>query len=97
MKAKLVTQPVDRLDCAPLPAIPVDRYDGFFIFARYDNGPGNGTEPPDAAKARVLIQRPGEPPAVLGMEDFRALWSGPMIFLTSKASCAGDLAKFDFT
>jgi subfamily B ATP-binding cassette protein HlyB/CyaB len=97
MKAQLVTQPVDRLDRAPLPAIAVDRDGGFFILARYDNGAGNGGEAPAEAKARVLLQRPGEPPAVLGMEDFLALWSGQLIFLTSKASYAGDMAKFDFT
>ena len=48
-------------------------------------------------KTRLLIQRPGEPPQVLSWVAFTGMWSGELIFLTSKASFAGDMARFDFT
>jgi subfamily B ATP-binding cassette protein HlyB/CyaB len=93
MSAKLVAQPAERLDRVPFPVIGVDVEGGFFILARYAPG-GSG---PEAAAPKVLMQRPGQPPAVLELPDFLALWSGQLIFLTSKASFAGDMAKFDFT
>ena len=97
MKAKLVAQPPERLDRAPLPAIALDSDGGFFILARYDQG-GNGTsEATTSTAARVLIQRPGEPPAILELNAFLSCWSGQLIFLTSKANYAGDMAKFDFS
>ncbi len=97
MKAQLVSQPLERLDHAPLPAIALDRDGRFFILAKYDRG-GNGASASTAATApRVLVQRPGEQPAILDLEDFLARWSGQLIFLTSKATYAGDTAKFDFT
>ena len=46
---------------------------------------------------RLLIQRPGDPPSVLTLEEFVALWSGQLIFVTSKANFAGEVANFDFT
>ncbi len=97
MKAQLVAQPTERLDRAPLPAIALDRNGGFFILAKYDQG-GNASSTPTAPKiARLLVQQPGEQPAVLDLNDFLARWTGQLIFLTSKASFAGDVAKFDFT
>lgn len=97
MKAKLVTQPPKRLDRAPLPAIALDIDGGFFILAKYDHG-NSGTPGASAgAVPRVLIQRPGEPPAILELNDFLARWSGQLIFLTSKANYAGNMANFDFS
>jgi subfamily B ATP-binding cassette protein HlyB/CyaB len=87
--AKLVHQPIERLDRAPLPAIAIDHEGRFLILARVDTS--------NADSPRVLIQRPGEPPAVLTLEAFLALWSGELIFLTSKASYAGAMARFDFS
>ena len=96
MSAKLLLQPPERLDRAPLPAIALDTEGGFFILARY--GQMSSCTPGAAcAPAKVLVQRPGEPPAVLELPDFLARWSGRLIFLTSKASFAGEMAKFDFT
>ncbi len=48
-------------------------------------------------KIRLLIQRPGEPPQVLSWSAFTGIWSGELIFLTSKASFAGEMARFDFS
>ena len=51
----------------------------------------------DSEKIRLLIQRPGEPPQVLSWAAFTGIWSGELIFLTSKASFAGEMARFDFS
>ena len=46
---------------------------------------------------RVLIQRPGEAPTVLPVGKLLANWTGELIFFTSKASFAGQMARFDFS
>ncbi|WP_310601124.1 type I secretion system permease/ATPase [Desulfobulbus sp.] len=98
MSAKLVRQPTDRLERAPLPAIALDKEGGFFILARYGHAANAvPSASPDDAATKVLVQKPGEPPAVLALQDFLDRWSGQLVFLTSKASFAGDMAKFDFT
>ncbi len=89
LTAKLVRQPPERLGKAPLPAIAFDTDDRAFIAARYDES--NPDNP------RILIQRPGEPPAVLTRQAFLAAWSGEFVLLTSKANFSGNLAKFDFS
>lgn len=100
LATRIVRQPLDRLDKAPLPCIARDREGGFFILAKIDHG-----QPPAAASGRgafpagvrCLIQRPGEPPRVLSGEIFLSQWSGELLLLTSKASLAGEMARFDFT
>lgn len=88
LSAKLVRQPIERLDRTPLPAIGIDVQGRFFIVAKYDAGPNS---------QRVLIQRPGSSPCVLTLADFLEVWTGQIILCTSKASFAGEMAKFDFT
>ena len=87
--AKRVRQPPERLLKAPLPCIAVDADGRFFILAKVDAAADEA--------GRVLVQRPGESPSVLPLAAFLALWSGELIFLTSKASFAGEVARFDFT
>jgi subfamily B ATP-binding cassette protein HlyB/CyaB len=105
LTARRLKQDPRRLHLAPLPAIAQDQAGRFFVAAKYDAGqaaestataqPGTSAEP--ASNARILIQRPGEQPQVLGMASFLAEWTGELIFFTSKASFAGEMAKFDFT
>ena len=97
MKARLVTQPRARLSRAPLPAIAVDNDGEFFILAKYDQGSAGDDGTYSDATARLLVQKPGDPPAILTMDEFLERWSGQLIFLTSKASYAGAMANFDFT
>jgi subfamily B ATP-binding cassette protein HlyB/CyaB len=89
LSARLVRQPPDRLAQAPLPAIAFDREGRAFIVARHDVGGDGGP--------RLLVQRPDEPPAPLPLAAFLATWSGEMVFVASRASRAGELAKFDFS
>ncbi len=89
LTARSIRQPTHRLDKAPLPAIAVDRVGRYYILARY--------QPADAAASKVLIQRPGEPPALLPWGDFLAQWSGELVLVASKHSLQGELAQFDFS
>ncbi|MGU7844037.1 type I secretion system permease/ATPase [Burkholderia sp. AW33-5] len=88
LSAKLVRHPTDRLKTAPMPAIGIDTHGRAFIVAKYvENG----------ETVNLLIQRAGQPPRLVALQDFLAQWSGELIFCTSKASYAGQLAKFDFS
>jgi len=89
MTGKLVSQEPGRLGRTPFPAIALLKNGGYFIAVKFDPGTTGGQ--------RLLIQRPGEPPQVLSIEDFLEVWSGRFIYLTSKANYAGDLARFDFS
>jgi subfamily B ATP-binding cassette protein HlyB/CyaB len=76
---------LSRLPQTPLPALAIDPEGRFFILARVD-------------AEQVLIQDPrAERPQVLSIAEFAARWSGELILFTSRASLAGELAKFDFT
>lgn len=107
LHAKAVQQDPARLAFAPLPAIAQGRDGNYFILAKFDPGPvarGEVTQKKFAQadltaqdSARVLMQRPNESPSVMNLNEFLTLWTGELIFFTSKASFAGDLAKFDFT
>jgi subfamily B ATP-binding cassette protein HlyB/CyaB len=90
LSARVVRQDPTRLDRAPLPAIAMDHAGRFFVVAKFDAR--------DQQHApRLLIVRPGEPPAVLALSEFTDQWSGELILFTSKASFVGEIAKFDFT
>lgn len=91
MSARIVRQAPERLCYAPLPAVAQDREGGFFIVARM------APAAQDGSAERMLIQRAGEQPTLLALSEFYDCWSGELLLFTSKASFAGDLAKFDFT
>ncbi|MGQ0598533.1 type I secretion system permease/ATPase [Aquabacterium sp.] len=97
--AKLVSQPHERLHRVPTPCIGIDTEGRYFVLARVDaGGPEvDDKQEIDPDKARILIQRPGEPPQTLPLGTFLGTWSGECIFLTSKADFAGELSRFDFT
>ena len=85
LKAKSVHSEVARLDRIPLPVLALDVAGRFFIIARCDAD-------------KVLIQDPAvSRPQILSLDEFTACWSGELILFTSRASLAGELAKFDFT
>ncbi len=88
MGAKLVKQQETRLAQTPLPAIGIDKDGEYFVVGRYDAK----SEP-----ARILIQRPGASPKILTLLQFLEIWSGELIFLTSKSNFSGETARFDFT
>ncbi|MBN3759527.1 type I secretion system permease/ATPase [Burkholderia sp. Ac-20365] len=90
LKGRALRQDSLRLASAPLPAIARERESGrFFIVAQHQQRPDGNVQ--------LLIQHPGEPPSVISLEQLLANWSGELVFLTSKASFAADMARFDFT
>ncbi|SAI46725.1 cyclolysin secretion ATP-binding protein [Bordetella ansorpii] len=85
LRARRARSSIARLATTALPAIASDRDGSFFVLARQDG-------------AKVLIQDPRRPSATeVALDVFERMWSGELIQLTSRASLAGDLAKFDFS
>ncbi len=85
LTAKSVRSDHSRLDRVPLPAVAQAHDGSFFIIARADAD-------------RVLIHDPrvGRP-ELKPVAELQERWSGTLLLFTSRASIAGDLAKFDFT
>lgn len=96
LKAKISRTQADRLSLAPLPALAkINGADGvvrWVLLAQCDG-------------QRVLFQDPsaegGGRPTIEPIDTFVQQWapegSGQLMLATSRASLAGDLAKFDFT
>ncbi|AOI60827.1 type I secretion system permease/ATPase [Burkholderia diffusa] len=91
MTARAVQQNLERLDRAPLPAVARMKGEGgYFVVAQYQAG--------DATRApRTLVQFTGDAPTVLPRERLLEIWTGELIYFTSKSSIAGTLARFDFS
>jgi ATP-binding cassette, subfamily B, bacterial HlyB/CyaB len=91
LKAKLFTCSVERLSLAPLPALALMRGEGgdlrVVLLAQCDG-------------ERVLYQDPtaaAPRPKIDQMSEFTSRWTGELILITSRASLAGELARFDFS
>jgi subfamily B ATP-binding cassette protein HlyB/CyaB len=91
LKAKVVRSELTRLDKIPLPAIAVGNDGSFFIIARVQ-APAKET----AQQVMVHDPRSGRP-EILTTENLLARWDGELILFTSRASLAGELARFDFS
>jgi subfamily B ATP-binding cassette protein HlyB/CyaB len=78
----------DRLPLTPLPALALMKDGSVAVVAQCDG-------------QRVLLQRftdGAEPwPLIEPLSAFTEQWSGELILITSRASLAGELAKFDFS
>jgi len=85
LKARIINQPLDRVDRVALPALAL-RDDGpSFIVAKIDG-------------KRALIHDPvlGRP-RVLSEDEFGSLYERRLLVATSRASIRAELGKFDFT
>ncbi|MDO4724696.1 MAG: type I secretion system permease/ATPase [Comamonadaceae bacterium] len=96
----------ERLPFIPLPAICPAADGRFFVWARTAPAPAASAQAGQAAAApglagaasqRMLVQWPGQAPQVLTQQEFLALGTGEAVLLTSRASYAGELARFDFS
>lgn len=82
---KLIKVPFKRLPTTPLPAIAIDQHGRFFILAKVD-------------QQQALIQSPlAEGPQLLTLDELQSYWSGALILISSKASLAAELSRFDFS
>ena len=93
LKAKRSRTTIDRLPLSPLPALAL---------LRGDDGTVRTVVLAQCDGQRVLLQDPaasgaGARPVIESMEAFAAQWTGELILITSRASLAGELAKFDFS
>ena len=91
LKAKRSNTTVERLALTPLPALALMRTEDdslrVVILAQCDG-------------QRVLLQDPAAGaarPTIEPLEVFNSQWTGELILITSRASLAGELAKFDFS
>ncbi|MBN9204803.1 type I secretion system permease/ATPase [Methylibium petroleiphilum] len=89
LKAKLSRTSTDRLSLTPLPALALLRDGRIVVLAQCDG-------------QRVLLQDPsgqlqGGRPVIEPLVAFAEQWTGELILVTSRASAAGELAKFDFS
>lgn len=89
LKARHTTTTFARLSLTPLPALALmNAATGprVVILAQCDG-------------QRVLVQDPaaGGPPTIESVEAFAAQWTGELILIASRASLAGQLARFDFS
>jgi len=93
LKAKRSCPTLERLSLSPLPALALlkseDGKPRVVVLAQCDG-------------QRVLFQDPsgvihGGRPVIEPVSEFERQWSGELILITSRASLAGALAKFDFS
>ena len=97
LKARLSRTTIERLALTPLPALALMRHADassgvesmrVVILAQCDG-------------KRVLFQDPGaggpSGPTIEPIDVFAQHWTGELILITSRASLAGELAKFDFS
>ena len=85
LKAKQTQVAATRLSSTPLPALAMDRDGVFFILAKVDN-------------EQALIHDPvAGRPQTLSLAELETRWNGQLVLFASRASLAGELARFDFT
>ncbi|MDZ4124584.1 MAG: type I secretion system permease/ATPase [Hydrogenophaga sp.] len=107
LKAKVVRTTVERLSLTPLPALAVLRPPEPELGAEAAGPPAplNLTVLAQCDGQRVLLQTPAGSesspadtrPTIEPLEVFVQAWTGQLILITSRASLAGELAKFDFS
>jgi subfamily B ATP-binding cassette protein HlyB/CyaB len=99
LTAKEISQDSSRLSNAPLPAIAQSRDGQYFLLAKYESTTRSASDRSTeiSSNPRVLIQRPGDPPSIITIEELLQNWTGKLIYFTSKATFAGVMAQFDFT
>jgi subfamily B ATP-binding cassette protein HlyB/CyaB len=96
LRAKAGRLKVDRLATTPLPAI-AHAHDGtFFVLAGIQSN--TPAEAGESAAGKVLVHDPrAERPEILTLQAFEERWDGTLVLITSRASLAGELARFDFS
>jgi subfamily B ATP-binding cassette protein HlyB/CyaB len=85
LKARVVPLRTERLTRASLPALALDREGKHFIIARCEG---------DAA---LVLEAGATAPAMAPLETIAQRTTGRMIVFASRASLAGELARFDFS
>jgi subfamily B ATP-binding cassette protein HlyB/CyaB len=87
LKARHSRSTAERLNLAPLPAL-ARLHDGRWVVLAQCDG------------QRVLFQdasAEGSRPTIEPLDTFAAQWTGDLLLIASRASLAGELARFDFS
>jgi subfamily B ATP-binding cassette protein HlyB/CyaB len=85
LKAKVIRQPVDRLDRIALPALALRNDGTAFVVAKVGDD-------------KVLIHDLAlQRPCILTRDEFTARYDGHLLTVASRASLVAELAKFDFS
>jgi ATP-binding cassette, subfamily B, bacterial HlyB/CyaB len=111
LRAKRIRSRIDRLAQTPLPALALmqaspDAATGdtglqVLVLAQCDGrrvlatGP-RGEAPPSVDAQGAQRGRPGSVPQIEPVEAFATRWTGELILISSRATLAGELARFDF-
>ena len=98
LRAKLASATAARLHLTPLPALALMRDGSVLLLAQCDGQrvllqsftPGEG-----AAQGQAQAQ--GGQPIIEPLDTFTQAWTGQLILVTTRASLAGELARFDFS
>jgi ATP-binding cassette, subfamily B, bacterial HlyB/CyaB len=84
LKVKAINTSLDKLERTPLPAMAKTLNGDWVILAKVEGD-------------TVLYQPAQGRPLQCSRQEWLSLWSGRLILFTSRASLAGDLARFDFS
>ena len=85
LKARRSQLKTDRLQLTPLPALAFDKAGRHFIVARCDGD------------TVLILEADATAPTVVPLEHVNARSTGDMLLFASRASLAGELARFDFS
>ncbi|MEI5998943.1 type I secretion system permease/ATPase [Paraburkholderia bengalensis] len=85
LKANIAPLRVKRLDRTPLPALALDSTGRHFVIAKV------------SGESILILEADAAAPSVVAPEAIEARSSGQLILCASRASLAGDLARFDFS
>ena len=91
LKAKLIRTSAERLGTTPLPAL---------AHTSSASGAGRWIVLAQCDRERVLVQdftAESARPLIESIDVFSSTWTGDLILVASRASLAGELAKFDFS
>jgi subfamily B ATP-binding cassette protein HlyB/CyaB len=85
LKARIVALRAEELTSTPLPALALDHHGQHFILAKSDG------------KSALILESGATAPTIRPLDAISARSTGELILFASRASLAGELARFDFS
>lgn len=84
LKARATHSDLDKLSKTHLPAIGMHTDGTYFIIAKF-------------SPEKMLIQAPNEQPKILEIAEFKNLWNGRVILITTRSTLKSTFQKFDIS
>jgi ATP-binding cassette, subfamily B, bacterial HlyB/CyaB len=85
LKARIVALRAEALTTTPLPALALDQDGQHFILAKSDG------------KTALILESGAAAPTIKPLDEITARSTGELVLFASRASLAGELARFDFS